>query len=206
MELATTMIKANSDARNSSGSQSERGFTLIEVMIAIALLMIGLLSMLAVFGVAMASTQTAQSDMIAKQIAQEAMESIFTARDTSAISFAQIQNIPSGIFNTGFTQILAAGPDGLEGTADDVAGNVVNPKCPGPSRCLILPGPDGILGTADDVYLPLNNFTRQIAITPLTDAFGNTYGNLRLVTITVNYTAGRFNKTYTMSEYISQYR
>jgi type IV pilus modification protein PilV len=53
--------------------RSQSGFTLIEVMISILILTVGLLSMLAVFSLAMASTQTAQDDMIAKQEAAEAI-------------------------------------------------------------------------------------------------------------------------------------
>ena len=69
----------------------ERGFTLLEVMISILVLTIGLISMLAVFSLAMASTQTAQDDMIAKQEAAEAIESVFTARNTSQISWSRTE-------------------------------------------------------------------------------------------------------------------
>jgi len=180
---------------------------LIEVMISAVVLTVGLVSMLAVFGLSLAATQTAQDDLIAKQLATQTLESIFTARDTSQISWSQIQNVANGgIFLDGFNQILDPGPDGLEGTADDLQSL---PACPGPSKCLVSPGPDGILGTADDVYWPLNNYSRQIVIGPLNDASGNQYSSLRSVTVTIQYTAStgtKAPKTYVMSAYISQYR
>jgi type II secretory pathway pseudopilin PulG len=188
-------------------TRAEQGFTLIEVMISAVVMTVGLVSMLAVFSLALASTQTAQEDMIAKQLASQAMESIFTARNTAQITWSQIQNVADGgIFVNGFAPVLDQGPDGLQGTADDLQSN---PACPGPSKCLISPGPDGILGTADDVYWPLNNYSRQIVISPLNDANGNQYSSLRSVTVTIRYTTNtgtKAPKTYVMSAYISQYR
>ena len=60
MRLAAT-------AKRKTQRNADRGFTLLEVMISAAIITIGLCSMLAVFGVALAATQNAQEDMIAKQ-------------------------------------------------------------------------------------------------------------------------------------------
>jgi len=60
--------------------RTKRGFSLIEVMISMAILVIGLLSLLGVFGIALAATQTSQQNTVAKQLANEAMEGILTAR------------------------------------------------------------------------------------------------------------------------------
>jgi len=66
---------------------NDRGFSLIEVVISMAILTVGLVSLLGVFGLAMASTQTSQQDMIAKQLADEALESIITARNTTQLGW-----------------------------------------------------------------------------------------------------------------------
>lgn len=201
------MIMAKPSARSSAVPRRESGFSLIEVMISIVILTIGLVSILGVFSLAMASTQSAQDDMIAKQEATEAIESVFTARNTAQISWDALQNTPTGIFVQNFQPILWQGADGIAGTGDD--GPDPDPNCPGPSQCLKMPGPDGQLGTADDIYLPLNNFQRQIAITPLLDVNNNTYSSLRQITVTVLYTTSQFRrvqKTYVMTAYISQYR
>ena len=179
------------------------GFTLIEVMISIAILMTGMLAMIATFVTALQSTQWSQEDLIAKQKAMEALESIYTARSTQQLTFAQIANVSSGVtgapFTDGYTQLLAAGPDGLVGTADDVA-FPANGPCPGGAESVRLPGPDGILGNADDTCLSLGEFQRQILITPLT-------GNLKQVAVNVQYTKAGLKtpRTYTVNALISSY-
>src|ERR1700704_2584222 len=104
-----------------SSTSGQRGFTLIETMIAITIMTIGIVSVLAAFGTAVAATQYSQENLIARQKALEAMESIYTARNTQQITFSQIANIAAGgIFTDGPTQLLSAGPDGLVNTADDL--------------------------------------------------------------------------------------
>jgi len=180
--------------------QAERGFSLLEVVISMAVLTVGLVSLLGVFGLAMASTQTSQQDMIAKQLANEALESIVTARNTSQVSWSQVQNIANGgIFMNGANPIYLAGADGIVGTADDaVAGE----------QTLTEPGPDGIFGTSDDVYIPLTGYQRTILISPVYDSQGNQVTTLRGVNITVQYTTtqAKLPKTYVLSSFISQYR
>jgi type IV pilus modification protein PilV len=180
---------------------TEHGFTLIEVIVSMAVLTIGLLSLLAVFGLAMAATQTSQEDMIAKQLANEALESIVTARNTSQLQWDQVQNLgsDSGIFVTGLQPINQSGPDGIVGTADDATAG---------AQTLTEPGPDGIYGTADDVQLPLSNYQRQVTISPVADASGNLVTSLRGINVTIQYTTPRLAtaKTYVLSSYISQFR
>lgn len=179
----------------------------MEVMISIVVLTIGLVSMLAMFSVAMAATNSTQEDMLGRQEAAEALESIFTARNTAQIAWNQIQNVGNGgIFLDNFQVILDPGPDGLAGTVDDVNANAA---CPGPSQCLVLPGRDGILGSADDVLQPLNNFSRQILIQNVNNPDGTLNPSLRQITVNVRYTTSQFRatqKTYSIGAYISQYR
>jgi prepilin-type N-terminal cleavage/methylation domain-containing protein len=176
----------NSGTRNRQG-----GFTLIEVMIAMVVMSIGLLAVIASFATAVAHTQSAEEDLIARQKALEAMESIYTARNSQQIPFASIANVASGgIFLGGALPLRCPGPDGLVGTADDVncttqAGAV----CPnGGAECMTLPGRDGILGTADDQIMSLANFTRTITVNPVLQANGQTNLNMMAITITISYT------------------
>ena len=185
------------------------GFTLIETMIAIAITSIGICTLLAAFGTAVGATQNAQENLIARQKALQAMESIYTARNTQQITFAQIGNIASGgIFTNGATQLLYAGPDGLVNTADDTTFPASGPCVAGP-ECVVMPGPDGILGTADDVAMSLGNFTRQIQINPVLEADGVTIDpNLKQIVVTVTYTTAISNvpRVYTVNALISAYR
>jgi prepilin-type N-terminal cleavage/methylation domain-containing protein len=186
--------------------RSQRGFSLIECMISMAILTIGLLSLLGVFGIAMATTQTSQENNTAKQLANEAMEGILTARETANITWAQINNTGSGgIFLPGFQPIYNAGIDGIIGTADDAASGF---------QTLELPGPNGIFANncpaaGPDTCLPLTNFQRQIQISPvIPNGGGPPVANLRQVIITVQYTTPQLSipKQYVLSTFISPYR
>jgi prepilin-type N-terminal cleavage/methylation domain-containing protein len=154
----------------------QKGFSLIECVISMAVLTIGALGLLGVFGVAVKATASSQGDLIARQLASETIESIYTARNTSEISWAQIQNVSNGgIFIDGLNAVKCAGPDGILDTADDVACVTSSgATCPnGGVRCLSEPGADGIMGTSDDVIQSLSNFKRQVQIQPLLDVNGN---------------------------------
>jgi hypothetical protein len=189
---------------------SQAGFSIMEVMISTFILMIGLLGVLGLFGLAIKANQTSQQDMIARQLASEAMESIFTARSTSQLAWAQIQNVSNGgIFLDNPQNLLCPGPDGMVGTADDAACTTSSGAlCPGGVECLTEPGLDGILGTADDIIVPLSNYTRQIQIVQMADQAGNPIPTLNAVTITISYSTPQYatNKTYVLNEYISSYR
>lgn len=191
-----------------SHTSAQGGFTLIETMIAVAIMGIGIVTLLAAFGTAVAATQNAQENLIARQKALEAMESIYTARNTQQIAFSQIANISAGgIFTDGPVQLLSAGPDGLVNTADD-ANFAASGVCPAGPECITLPGPDGILGNADDQPMSLANFTRQIQINNVLEADGVTIDpNLKQIVVTVSYTGGStVPQSYTVNALISSFR
>jgi prepilin-type N-terminal cleavage/methylation domain-containing protein len=190
--------------------QAESGFTLIEVMIAVVIMTIGMLAVMASFGTALSATASAQEDLIARHKALDAMESIYTARNSQQLPFSSINNVAAGgIFLPGALPLLCAGPDGLVGTGDDVACNAPDTgvACPPPGvECLVLPGPDGILGTADDLTQSLKNFTRSITFNPVTLPNGNINANLIAVTIAVTYVKpGWPAHTYTVNGLVSSY-
>jgi type II secretory pathway pseudopilin PulG len=181
----------------------EAGFSLIEVLTAMVLLMVGLLSLARVFYFGMAIVGTSSAQLIAREKAREAIESVHTARDTRVITWAQIRNTAApncaawptttanggGTFLNGQQNLLAPGPDGLVYTADDVGTEKT-------------PGPDNILGTADDI--PLVGFTREMAICDVT---GNP--SLRQIVVTIRYNGstavGSPRRTYTLTTYISSF-
>jgi len=202
--MTTTKHPGRSPKRH---SHSDRGFSLIEVVISMAVLTVGMVSLLGVFGLAMASTQTSQQDLIAKQLANESYESIVSARNTTQLGWDDIQNSGSstctsgaascGIFTSGLLPIYNAGADGIFGTSDDTG-----------QQQLREPGADGIYGTSDDVYIPLTGYQRSITISPVLDANGNTVSTIRSVNITVQYYTPqtRLPKTYVLSSYISEFQ
>lgn len=201
--MDATMMRPKRD------SSAQRGFTIIETMIAIAIMSIGILTLIAAFATAVNATANAQENLIARQKTLEAMESIYTARNTQQISFSQIANTTSGgIFTSGAVQLLCAGPDGLVNTSDDVNCPASGPCAAGP-ECVVLPGPDGILGTADDKAMSLANFTRQIQIGTVLEADGVTIDpNLKQITVTISYMSGGSSvpHSYSVNALISAFR
>jgi prepilin-type N-terminal cleavage/methylation domain-containing protein len=166
--------------------QSEAGFSLIETMIAMAILAAGLLSLAGVFVMGLNQLASSSSALIAREKAREAVESVHTARDTRVITWCQIYNAasargeactgaPAGVFVDGPQPLRNAGPDGLVNTADDEG-----------IEESLGPGPDNMLGTEDDVRTPLTGYTREITISEIiTDGVANP--NLRRLQIRVRY-------------------
>lgn len=189
----------------------QRGFTLIETMFAVTILMVGVLGLAATLTDGLAFMNLSQSDYIAQQKAAEAVESIFTARDIGQATWSTICNVGSslcsaGIFLTGSKPLCGPGTDGIVGTADDFTGSA----CAGAPLAipdgLILPGSTGIVNTANGVVVPLTNFNRTIVISSVLDTSGNPIANLRQIQVTVTYTSGRFrNRPYTLTAYISNF-
>jgi len=178
--------------------RNQSGFTLVEALISTFILTIGILSLAAVYGQGIIANTATQYQYIAQAKAEEAMETIYAARDSRQVTWGQIQNECSsttgttGIFLCGPQRLLAPGPDGLYGTADDDATH--------PDVIIAGPGPDGILGTADDVVIPLSFMTREIQIqNVITD------GSIRQITIIMRYQVGNLMRTYQLVSYISQF-
>lgn len=190
--------------------KSDEGFSLIEVLIAIVVMAVGLLAVIASFATAIAHTQSAEEDLIARQKVLEAFESIYTARNAQQIPFASVANVASGgVFLDGPRPLMCAGPDGLSGTADDVVCTTqAGANCPGVgAECMMLPGRDGVLGTGDDTIMSLGNFTRTITITPVQLPGGaGVNQNMIAISITVSYTkAGIPARSFTANGLISRY-
>jgi prepilin-type N-terminal cleavage/methylation domain-containing protein len=194
--------------------RTQRGFALIEVLIAMVILSVGMCAVLASFGLAITATESAQEDLIARQKALDALESIYTARNSQQIPFAAIQNVGAGgIFLAGPQPLLCAGPTyGIVGVSGDTTPckTASGAACPnGGVECMVLPGPDGVLGSGTDQTLSLSNFTRTIAfnVVDLPAAQGggpNT--NLIGVTVTVTYTKPNWPaRSYVVSGLISNY-
>ncbi len=174
---------------------TQNGFTLLETMVALVVLGIGLIALAAMLAGSMAYMNSSQADFIAQQKASEAVESIFTARDTQAVTYAQIQNVSSGgIFIDGPANLVDPGPDGVVDTIDD---NAAAPDT------IIKPGPDGILGTADDIQIQLSVYYKMKRTITITNIAGEV--GVRQIVVTVTYTTGTFNRTYTLTSFISQY-
>jgi hypothetical protein len=166
------------------------GFSLVEFMVAMGIMLIGLIGVLGLLTHGLFATKFGDNSLIAKEKARETLESIFTARNTQQVTFSQIKNVSNGgIFLNGFQSMKVPGNDGIVGTADD-----------GAVETMVSPGPDGAVGTADDEIRTLSEFQRQIAITAI-DA------DINQITITVRYIlTGLVQRDYVVASYISRFR
>ncbi len=169
-------------------SRDQSGLTLLETMISIIILGGGLLALASAFSQGMVLMSTSHYHQVAKEKASEAIESVFTSRDTRIITWAQIRNASAGgVFLDGPKSLRAVGTDGLVNTADD--GALENET---------LAGPDGVLGTGDDIVRPMDVFTREIQITDLAP-------NLREIRVIVRYRIGSLNRQYQLVAYLSSF-
>ena len=170
---------------------AQSGSSLIEVVIAIGVLAVGALGVAGVFTTGMQKASSSPGDLVATQKAAEAVESVFAARDTHKLTWAQIRNVQGetlsdgGVFEDGKKQLRDSGADGLINTVDD--GDVEEVRYPGADR---------IMRTADDTFSELGTFWREVAITRVNDS-------LRIITVTITYQAGQQARSYSLTTYIS---
>lgn len=148
-----------------AGENSQNGFTLLEVVIAIVILTIGLMGTAAAITYALQFSTLSKNLTSAKLSIIASIEEIESLRNTRRLDYKQIENVGKvdntdslNLFNgfsTGFKPIATVpGPDGVNGTNDD----------------LREPGNDKKYGTPDDFdnqALARGGYSRQIAITNL---------------------------------------
>jgi prepilin-type N-terminal cleavage/methylation domain-containing protein len=173
---------------------NESGFSLVESLTAMAILSVGMLGVAGAFLQGLTFVKGSAYDILAREKAAEAIESVFTARDTRTITWAEIRNVEGesgsdgGIFTDGALPLTSAGSDGMVNTADDGE----DPES------LVQPGVDGLLGTEDDVIQPLLNFTREVEISDI----GLTLRQLRVI---IRYTVGSDEREFVITTLISSY-
>lgn len=168
--------------------RGDAGFSLVETLVAILVLSVGILGLSQAFVVGVQKALSSPYEVLATQKAAEAVESVFAARDSHTITWAQMKNVADGgVFANLATDMKVAGADGILNTSDD-----------GAVESFTFPGPDGTVGTPDDKTLTLDGFTRQIAIVELSPY-------LRQITVTISYPVNGQTKTYTVTSLISQY-
>lgn len=174
------MLNKQKVAKNDSPKKGEEGFSMIEVVIAILILTIGLIGTAAALTFALEFGAISKNVSNGKLVIISSIEEIDSLRNAHRLEFKQIENVGnvdntnvvntfSG-FTTGFQPVsLSPGPDGVNGTADD----------------LIDPGPDGTFGTGDDFSnnsLIRTGYSRQIEITNLPGS-----ETIKKIKVTVRY-------------------
>lgn len=184
----------------------QSGFSYIDVMIAIVILMVGVLAMAGALSANLVRSMESEKRVMAKQIALSTIESIMSAKDIErpgvVDGWDSLRNVQSsvpagqinGIFLTGFNPVrLDEGWDGVAGTVDDA--------CPGSGACSVTGRPDN---TSAIIY----GFQRQIVITDVADAERPSPPNpitRRRIDVTINYFVNQATRTETASTIITNY-
>ena len=177
---------------------SSKGFSLVETIVALGVLTTGVLGAAAVLATGMQNLSSSPADVVTTQKAAEAMEAVFSARQSGKLPWAQLKNVngasgsDGGIFLDGPRPLNWPGDDGLVNTADDAVKGL---------ETVTLPGLDLLMNTPDDRVVPLSNFTREILIR---DVAGEN-GQLRLIVVTVTYRNGATTRNYVLTTYMSSY-
>src|SRR5262245_37104449 len=100
-------------------NHAESGFSLVETIIALGVLTVGALGMASVFAQGLQATATSPNELLATQKAAEAIESVFSARDSRTLTWAQVKNKnDGGVFLGGLRPMNLAGNDGILNTGD----------------------------------------------------------------------------------------
>jgi prepilin-type N-terminal cleavage/methylation domain-containing protein len=149
-------------------TRPEKGFSYIEVMIALVILLVGVLQMASALSANLLRSYETEKRIISKQIALSTIESIISARDIARPGAVEgwdsignvgnnpVEGSPRGIFLTGFRPIREdLGWDGVAGTADD--------SCPEGSSC-------NVSGSPPNTSAVVKGYQRQIIITDVTDS------------------------------------
>jgi hypothetical protein len=182
-------------------NKSEAGLSLLEVMIAGVVLMLGLLvGVLPMISYGISIMRATDEETIAKQKARQIVESIYGARNSSQLGWDSVNAVGTctasgttkvcGVFLTGPQPMYNSGDDGIVGTADDATAGIES------------------ITMADGQVRTLNEFTRTITISDYTDpSDGSKSPTLRNLKVDVTYPfANGLTRTYSIQTLISQYK
>lgn len=184
----------------------EGGFSYIDVMAALVILLIGLLAATGALTANLLRSYESEKLVVAKQLALSTTESIFSARDIARngalegwdsignIGNNPVNGVPQGVFATGFNPIREdVGWDGLAGTADDA--------CPEGSTCEVAGRPAN-----NSPVIP--GFSRQIVITDISDPERPSPPHAitrRRIDVTVRYRVNQLEREQVVSTIITNY-
>jgi type II secretory pathway pseudopilin PulG len=175
--------------------RSEAGFSYIDVMIALVILMVGILALLSGISGAVLQARGQEQQVMAKQYATSAMESIMSVKETDAARLGWDK-----VGNVGSNPNPAGTPQGIF-----VTGNV-----PVETDA----GPDEVIGTADDNGTVVEGLQRQIIITDICDLDrpspactppGTLATRMRSVAVIVTYNVGNLQRTERLETILTKY-
>ena len=174
---------------------SSAGFSYVDVMIAVVILMVGILALLSGISGAVVQSRSQSAQLQAKQIAASTMESIMSLKETdpNRLGWITVGNVGNNFDVNGI-------PRGL----------FVNGEQP----VRVDAGPDEVLATADDTGAVIPNVTRQIVIRDECDPDRPSYNcptpgtenvRIRTVEITITYLIGQVRRQEILTTVLTDY-
>ncbi len=186
--------------------RKESGFSYIDVMIAIVILMVGILGLVSALLANLVRSYESEKLIVSKQLALSTVESIISAKELKrpgvAAGWFSIRNVinpppatqANGIFLTGYNPVRESmGPDGVAGTADDA--------CVATGPCVVGAG-------VPNTSAVLQGFDREIVITDLDDPERPAPSNpisRRTVTVNVRYAVNQAFRTQSVTTILTNY-
>jgi prepilin-type N-terminal cleavage/methylation domain-containing protein len=167
--------------------KNESGFSLIETIIALVILLIGILGTMQAISFGILSMQESEKRALSKEAARSTMETIFSIRDLQAFdpqtgepynwNAIQVSSGGNGgIFLSGWNPIREnPGDDGIFGTADDA--------CVSTGNCVV--------GTYTNTSAVVQGFERKVEIFDITE---NGVVRKRQITVRVRYFVGQLQR------------
>ena len=176
-------------------SKSESGFSYIDVMIALVILLVGILALLSGLSGSILQARGQEQQLLAKQIATSTMESIMSVKETdpARLGWNAVGNVGSNLDANGNPQGIFV--TGIQTVKTDA-------------------GPDEVIGTSDDTGTVVPNMERRIVITDLCDpdrpsSICTPQGTFRIkfrsVDVTVTYNVGALQRQEKISTVLTDY-
>ncbi|MFM9904267.1 MAG: hypothetical protein ACKVQJ_06815 [Pyrinomonadaceae bacterium] len=184
----------------------EGGFSYIDVMIAIVIMLVGVLALAGALSANLVRSMESEKRIAAKQMALSTIESIISAKDIQRAGVVDgwdsIRNVRTsvpvgeinGIFVTGFQPVrIETGWDGVFGTVDDA--------CAGSGPCVVS-------GRPNNTSALVNGFQREIVITDIADSERPSPPNpvtRRRIDVNIKYFVNQATRNETASTIITNY-
>jgi hypothetical protein len=188
-----------------SQKRNEKGFSYIDVMIAIVIMMVGVLAMVGALTANLMRSYEGERRIVAKQMALSTLESIISAKEIDrpgvidgwpSIRNASVSppaGVPDGIFLNGWCPVRdEMGFDGVAGTIDDA--------CSGTGSCIVS-------GRPPNTSAILAGYERQIVITDVPDPERPPPNGVsrRRIDVSVRFFVNRSARVETASTIVTNY-
>jgi prepilin-type N-terminal cleavage/methylation domain-containing protein len=180
--------------------QVQKGFTIIETLVSLAIFTISILGLIVITSSGVANTNYAKNKLIASYLAQEGVEIVHNLRDSAALSGASWQDTFGSSSLTGLSNCYAT----AQGSGCDIdAYTFALTSCSTATRAGC--GPlryDSFTGEyrsfASDASIPESSFTRIVTLRDVSP-------NEVQVTSTVSWTQGTAAKSVTVNETLNDW-